>query len=340
MKKVLSIILFFILVSKGLLCYASVQIPKEKSKQYQIEMTKTVQNINTGLNTLDNKTYRNYILDLFSEDYKLYLDFQKDKNHMKRNFDYMNKFSQDASSLNGIGTAILEDLLLTLKNYIDIDAVLEANSNTNYFDFITTNYLKKYRIKGAQDFIATIQMIQPYQMKLMDLSNEIRDYSIEYENAKKLNYIKKYDKKFVDLDDYLMFNSFNGLKQGTIYFTKAKIFQILNNSVLASTYYGSGKSILIQTNKAQELAYGDLFLPFLPVRFTGQYYTYTTLTGMRNTVPVFKEILPAEYKKLSKIPPISDKFYFINPSLEMKPFFIGLQNENITPRDRLFRSGY
>ncbi|HIT91685.1 MAG TPA: hypothetical protein IAD11_02035, partial [Candidatus Stercorousia faecigallinarum] len=177
--------------------------------------------------------------------------------------------------------------------------------------------------------------------EIENIKQSIYDYSVEYETAKNQNYLNKFKNRIGHLDDNILFQQTGELNKSIIYTTRAQVFQILSNGVLASTATGHGATIYIQTSKAHDLAYGDIFLPCIPLRFTGQYYIYTTLTGMKNRVPMFKEVLPAEYKKITNFVSPSDKYYFIEPYyLEAQFFDIVLQNYYYPLQDRYFRRGY
>ena len=54
--------------------------------------------------------------------------------------------------------------------------------------------------------------------------------------------------------------------------------------------------------------------PHIPIVYTGQNYSYTTLLGEKTSVPYFKALMPIEYKTRMSRPSVKKTYYFANVS--------------------------
>lgn len=323
--------------------FNSVSTSKYKIKKEHLENYK--QEINNAISeySLSNKTK---ISNISQTATNLFNSYSLNKNNMKRNFEYINKLENWESDLNTLEFDLYVKLIDITDKYKNISNDVPATGHAGELCIFIYPYLKKNDInleqleKFSNNLDNTANQIENYKQ-------QINNYSIEYENKKVSNLENKYYKKFKDIDDLLNFASYTGFIPNTndLYLTRCRVIQILNNSFLAETMAGNGTVILIQTNTANKLRFNDLFLPYLPIKYTGKTFSYKNLYGEKRNTYIFREIYPEEYKKLSPIPQISENFYFIaKPEYSRNFTFVGLQNVQYPNTngtiDRLYKKGY
>lgn len=330
-------ILFILLILNFSICIAKpTKIPKEKQLEYKIEMEKVIEDIINGKNAIGNVSYKDYILNTYDKDYKLYQNFLINKNNIRMNKKYTDELSKDISSFDCFAEIIYNKFLPVINKYS-----LTIDGSQNTFDYINKYYLSKYKISSYNEYLSFFNLINPFQNKLISMREEIINYSKKYEQTKIDNfYVNIVQKSItVNLDEYLLTNrqsyEFSPKK---IYLSKATVFQILNGAVLANDGYNINV-LYIQTDLYDTLHYGDQFFPYIPLKFIG-ISEYINLYGERKRLLKFREVLPNEFKKIAIIPQIHEPLYFIE-----KPKWINsletviVKNQN-TFEERIFRKNY
>ena len=309
------------------------KLPKNQRKIYVQEVEQLINNDTIQVKKNVDKIYKSSM--------QIYNTFLKNKNQMKINNDYVNQLDNMIDEVSGANFYLYIKLIDTTDKYISVKNNVPTTDFAGSLHTYIYPYLKKNKIENIDKLDELFSYIAFISKEIENIKQSIYDYSVEYETTKNQNYLNKFKKRIGHLDDDILFQQTGELNKNIIYTTRAQVFQILSNGVLASTATGQGATIYIQTSKAQDLVYGDVFLPCIPLRFTGQYYTYTTITGIRNYVPIFKEVLPAEYKKITKFVSPADKYYFIEPYyIEAQSFDIVLENYYYPSQTRYFRRGY
>lgn len=326
MRKV--IILLLVLLMGINASYSATKLPKEKQEIFRTDMAKILNHIVNDKFCRGNLTAKEYILKMYSDDLRAYQEFLTDKNNMKKNYELAERYMSHSGSLQEFDHVFYDDIIELLETY---------QLSGQFPEY----YLKKYKVPYTKEFNELVDMVYPYQTKILNFRKEVVDYSKKYENTKAQNfYIKNIASKSTNLDDFLGFNINPKLNTTTLYYSQSEVIQILPGGCLAQTMAGGGKLIYIQTNGYNSLHTGDLFMPYIPLKFTGQYKTYTTLYGNKNTVPIFREVLPAEFKKNMVYPKIGEQFYFIEkPEWTSSLKEVRLNNQYLM-REIIFRKGY
>lgn len=311
------------------LCFAATKLTKEQVPEFKQIAEQVLNKINNEPVADGKKTYKQYIIDMYKEDCALYNDFLANKNIMKRNNDYVEKFMQNSATIDTLADCINEDLSPLFVKYRFISNEIE-NSGTNNFEFLYRNYFKKYKIQGYEEFKELFALANNTQNTVLDLRQEIIKYSKTYEAIKAQNFYKNnIMSKMEDLSTVLLQNF--PLNTDKIYLGKMRVIYVYPNGFLAdvgSEAFYNPVILYVQSSLSKKLAYGDYFDPFIPLKFTGQYKTYTTMANSKNTVPIFREMSLSEYR--NSIPKIKETFYFIpKPEYKIEIDSIQLVNEYI-----------
>ncbi len=310
------------------LCFAATKISKKDIPNYQTDMGKALEKIVNGKNTLNNKTYKDYMNDLYQQDFTWYKTvYLPDKNQMKRNADYVDIIMAHSGALQSLSECFWQDIEPVIIKYN-----LKMDERYNYFDYLYQYYLKPYNIDLADEFMTLVKSVQPNQYKLLELRTEIVNYSRAYEEKKAENFYNKFvvpkipSVSSVNLaDDWLWKN--NKFRTDLIYNSRPRIVQIFSDSFLADCSYDAYdagyKTFLVKDKDSYKLDINDNFVPILPLKFTGQYYSYTTILGQRKRVPIFTVYIA----KAISLPKITENFYFAT-----KPNF----NDDLTSNSDIY----
>ncbi len=321
MKKLLLFLLIVICCNN--LCYAKTKISKKQLPQYRQDMTAIVEKIAQDKNYIENKSILEYIASINSKTLQLQKNFYTNKNDMRKNKMYIDTLHQYDKDLSSLLHNIHEDFNNVVSKYS-----LEISGD--YFTCLEQNYLVKYTIPNARILSDIVISKNQCQSLIRELVDEIQEYSIAYETQKVKNFKNKYvTNKIFDLDDKLAFQGIGALKTNTLYVAKLKVFQILQNGFLAYTYFGDGNIIFVQTNLNNRLEPGDMFVPHLFLKHNGKMYSYRSLLGSYNSVPVFTIVDKNEFYKMTNIPTIAEEFYFVEkPQWEFQWSNVSLHNYN------------
>lgn len=325
MKK--GIFLLLVLFININLCFAATKIPKKVIPNYQTDMEKALEKIITGKNAPNDKTYKDYMDDLYQQDYTWYKTvYLPNKNQMKRNSDYTDIIMKHSSELQAFSEYFWKDIEPVIIQYN-----LKMDERSNYFEYLYQHYLKPYNIALADEFMELVNSVQPNQYKLLELRTEVVNYSRAYEEKKAENFYNKFvvpkipSVSSVNLaDDWLWKN--NKFRTDLIYYSRPRIVQVFSDSFLADcsydTYDAGYKTFLVKDKESYKLDINDNFVPILPLKFTGQYYSYTTILGQKKRVPVFTVYIA----KAISLPQITENFYFAakpNFNDDLKNIYMG-----------------
>lgn len=308
MRNLIILVILFLNIN---ICFAdTLKVPKQQLKQYQNEMETVISN--------EASIMRNEVQKIDVKAENLYQLFLQDKNQMKRNLELYNKLEDLEREINAPEFYFYLKLIDTTDKYISIkDKVPATGYSGALYDFIYP-YLKANKISSATKISDGINKNCDTVAKIDYYMDEINSYSQAYETKKAENFYKNnVSNKLENLDEELQFYGTRNLNTKTIYISQLKIFQIFPNGFLARIFNGEGKLIFVKTTLANNLEYGDVFIPYLPIKYTGTLTSYTTLVGSKNTVPVFELVTPQEFKKRTTLPTIGENFYFV-PKPEWK----------------------
>lgn len=313
MKKLLLLTIITLLSAQY--CFAESTIPKELRKQYKADMAQAINKILDGKN-IEGLTYREYFTKAYSDDVNWYNNvFLKNKNQMKRNYEFNTKVY---SQLGEINENLMTKSFDILKPVID-KYNLELCNNCNAEEYIYINYLKKYRIPRAKEYKKFVTDSGKYVIAITEINDIVCNYSVEYEKQKAENFYNNVVKTKIDANQPYWVQPYleqNPWDTKTRYAGKATVIQILRGGFLVdflpsgyNPYPSFNTVAFVKANDAYKLKYGDTFYPYLPFKFTGQYYTYRTYLGERKSVPVF---IVAMKQKPVNLPQMGDTFYFID----------------------------
>ncbi len=339
MKKILVLVLALALILNANLCFANeFKFQKEQRKKYQTEIQALIeQKVVSGKEGIDK---------IYSEASKLYQNYSQNKNLMKQNYNYTEKLNELARSTKSFEFGLYLDLIDATDKYVSLKDKIPATDDSTTLLIFIYPYLKNNKIKNKDLINELSHYADNKAIEIDKLRNEIILYSREYEETKanKFYVNKVRNNGIVNLDNIFALGQYN-LSKNFIYTTMAEVIQIVPGGILANTINGDGPTIYIKTGAVQKLEFGDRFNPFLPVKYLGTNYTYTTVFGNRNSVPVFQEILPQEYRQKATPPKINEQFYFIEkPEWENTLEWVGLVNPRLTYKYhdilRPYRSGY
>ncbi len=311
MKKLF--LLFLVLILNVNLCWAATKISRSQIKEYKKDMTQVLNSILDDKN-MEGLTYREYFTKVYDDELNWYENvFIPDKNNMKRNYEFNMGIN---SKLGKINDVVITQWYEYFKPVI-IKYNLEICSNCDYNQYIIKYYLKKHRIPRTEELIKLKEDSRIYVISICQVRDKILGYSQEYETQKISNF---YNKSIVPilnkhnpLNIMMYLTQVRNFDKSQLYYGNPKVIQILNGGFLADfdsfapSYYNT--VIFVKAQDAYKLKYGDYFDPYLPLKFTGQYYTYRTLSGEKRTVPIF--IIALSSNKNINIPEMADKFYFI-----------------------------
>lgn len=312
MKKIL--LLFLIVILNANLCFAATKIPRSQVKEYKKDMTQVLNSI------LDDKdreslTYREYFTKVYDDELNWYENiFIPDKNNMKRNYEFNNTINSKLGKINDIIiTQWYEQFKPVITKYN-----LEICSECDYNEYIIKYYLKKYQIPRTKEFVKLKEDSRIYVISICQVRDKIFNYSQEYETKKAENFYNKSVAPKLNsnspLNIMVYLTQVGKFDTNQLYYGNPKVMQIVQGGFLAdfapydySNYINT--IVFVKASDAHKLKHGDYFEPYLPLKFTGQYYTYRTMVGERKTVPVFNIALKTN--KNVNIPEMGDKFYFI-----------------------------
>ena len=329
MKRILIVLLLVFTFNLSYVEARPTRIKKSKLAEFKsdnLAMLDEIKNKKECYNSQTKKsdlTIEEYIINNYNNSVDVYKKFLKNKNNMQQNSKYAEQLIVLSENLN------ISDYLYNKILKVENKYNLNKNVEENYFSYYYTNYLKKYKINSAEVLPEIIQKANDYQLKIVDMRQEIIEYSIQYE--------QKHSKKIANLDmiPYFASETSKYLNCSTVYASMAKVIQILPNGVLAKLSAGNGPVIFIQLTNTNNLRHGDVFSPFIPLKYMKKFVSYKNIYGEILTAPVFKELLPAEYKAAIKN---TSKFYFYTPDKEYANFSIFLSNDHIGNRG--YRTGY
>ena len=282
------------------------KVPKENRKQYQAEMNKVIDN--------DIITIRKKVDEANAKAKNIYQAFLQDKNQMKRNYDFYNQLDNLGLEIGSVEFDLYLNLIKTTGKYLDIKNTVPATDYAGTLSDFIRPYMKKNKIDCAK----IDKQIEYNRIKRQEIDNiriKIYNYSLQYEETKAKNfYEKNVEPKVNNTQPQALMNtimSFQPFRTNVFYYGNPVVIQIFQDGFLADLAPGQDQFqsvIFVQDRNSSRLLRGDYFDPFLPVKFTGRYFTYTNIYGERRVVPIFNVYLPT-YKKQS-LPQIKETFYF------------------------------
>ena len=262
---------------------------------------------------------------------------------MKRNFENIEKLEDIEQHLDSPEFYLYLSLIEETDKFIEKKLDVPPTDWSGSLAEVILPYLEKYKISNYDKLVAISKYAGKKQTSVEQIRQEIYDYSVEYETKKAENFSKNLQNKLINLDTILFTNNPQVLKKNTIYITNAQIFQMLQGGFLAKTLAGKSQMIFIISDGTSKVHSDDIFLPFIPIKYTGNFTTYTTIRGDKNSVPVFTEVLPAEYKKIVAVPQ-TENFYFVDkPQFKSTLEYIALLNPSVYAWNggyKLYRKGY
>lgn len=179
MRKLL--ILILCLLSFNICAFALPEIPSKQLPQFKIDAQNVLDTINSKPTCVGNKTYRQYIINLYNQDYKLYQDFKKNPFDKEKNSKTADLFLEHSSSLDGLADGLLDDMDILFTKYsstINYENVNQIKSG-NTFDFLYQLF-KKYNISGYQEFKELLSLSNEIQDSILNWREEVRKYVLSY----------------------------------------------------------------------------------------------------------------------------------------------------------------
>ena len=307
MKKITIILLVLISLCTNS-CYAKAQkFSKELQKAYADEVETFVSN------ELDKSIEEANTWYLKAN--TVYAQFMKNKNHMKQNKDFITTLELYEEDITSPEFDLYKRLIDITKKYdsnVENEVPATGFAGTLY-DFLVP-YFKKNNVKYSKlDDLSTFIAIKAE--KIEGFKNEIYNYSYLYEQNKVDNFYNKVilpkleATKLTNLFYILMGNG--KPKIGVHYFAKPQVIQVLSGGFLAdlSAYQEQYNGVIyVKDSNSNKLMAGDVFNPFLPMKFTGQYYYYKNFYGESRQVPIMVVAFPACSN--NALPQIGEQFYF------------------------------
>lgn len=329
------ILICLLLNLSGNIVFAGIiEIPKEKRAEYKIAIEKIIADEVPKAKIEIDKTYNSA--------YKEYQIFLQDKNQMKRNSQYIIDLEGYSKGTESPEYYLYLKLIDKTGEYVNMR---EKVPNTDFIVDLAEciyPYLKKYKISNTNELVDLSNYGEARAKAIDAFHKEIYDYSLKYEENKANNFYEMHvANKSIDLDNTLSFRGYSALKTNVIYISKINVLQILDNGFLGITYAGQGKTIYVLTNSSYRLSHGDILIPYLPVKYTGRYYTYKNLYGEYLKVPMFTEVLPLEYKKSMAYIKIGEPFYFAEkPEWSSTLQEVYIYNNIYNTATAIWRKGY
>lgn len=307
MKKI--IVVSFVLMSLCInSCYANAQkFPNGLNKAYAYEVETFISN------ELDKSIEEANTLYLKAN--TIYAQFLKNKNQMKQNKDFITTLGLYEEDISSPEFELYKRLLELTQKYDSnvINEVPATDFAGALYDFLVP-YFKKNNVKYSKlDELSTFIAIKAE--KIEDFKKEIYNYSYSYEQNKVYNFYNKVilpkleSTKLTNLFYIIMYNE--RPKVGVHYFAKPQVIQVLSGGFLAdlNPYQAQYNSVIyVKDSNSSKLMAGDVFDPFLPMKFTGQYFTYRNMYGERRQVPIMVVAFPACAN--NTLPQIGEQFYF------------------------------
>lgn len=257
----------------------------------------------------------------------IYAQFLKNKNQMKRNNDFVITLTLYEEDITSPEFDLYKKLIDITKKY---DASLEneipATDYAGSLYDILIPYFKKNNVNYdkldelSNDIVVKTRKIEQFK-------TDIYDYSRKYEETKIDNFYNNVISprleatKLTNLFYILMYNA--RPQTGVTYFANAQVNQILSGGFLADLNPNQdnyNSVIFVKDSNSGKLLMGDVFYPFLPLKFTGQYFYYKNYYGESRKVPIMIVSFPSCTN--NTLPQIGETFYFTE-----KPHY-SYNNEN------------
>jgi hypothetical protein len=285
----------------------SLKIPKEHKKQYQAEIYEVI-NTNIDIN-------RKKVDAASIKARNIYQAFLKDKNQMKRNFDFCNELKDLIGEISTAEFYLYLNLINTTDKYISIKNLMPATDYAGTLSDFIRPYMKKNKIDCTK-IDEQIAYNQTKVQEIIDIKVKIYTYSRKYEETKAQNFYKKNIETKLKSEpaEAIMDSIVNFLpfQRNVLYIGHPVVIQIFQDGFLADFAPGEYQYqsvIFVQDKDSRKLLAGDYFDPFLPIKFTGRHFTYTNIYGERRVVPIFNVCLSTA--KSQVLPQIKDTFYFV-----------------------------
>ncbi len=257
----------------------------------------------------------------------IYAQFLKDKNQMKRNYDFVTTLTLYEEDIASPEFDLYSKLIDITKKY---DIFIEDKIPATGFAGTLYDFLIPYFKKNSVNYTKLDELSDDIAIKaekIEKFKTDIYDYSRKYEETKIDNFYKNVISprleatKLTNLHYILMYNA--APKTGVLYFAKAQVNQIISGGFLADLNpdqdnYNS--VIFVKDNNSNKLLMGDVFDPYLPLKFTGQYFYYVNYYGEKRKAPIMIVSFPSCASKT--LPQIGETFYFAE-----KPHY-SYNNEN------------
>lgn len=316
----------------------SLKIPKEHKKQYQAEIYEVI-NTNIGIN-------RKKVDAASIKARNIYQAFLKDKNQMKRNFDFCNELKDLIGEISTAEFYLYLNLINTTDKYISIKNLMPATDYAGTLSDFIRPYMKKNKIDCTK-IDEQIAYNQTKAQEIIDIKVKIYTYSRKYEETKAQNfYTKNIVPKLSMEEPENLINVFRlkaPLEVNKFYWCNPQIIQIFSQGFLADVAPGSyfDTVIFVQDSNSNKLLLGDTFFICLPLKFTGKYLQYTTILGEYKNVPIFNVFIPAQVKK-QILPQIKENFYFIQKPIytdTQQSSFWGIEHIEVLNERRIYYSG-
>lgn len=308
--------------------HIALTVPKSQKLEFIADLNNAMDKILKQKPKIANTTAHTYLEYITLEDAnftKHYENFLNSPNNMKSNAKIVENLQFYTSLSSGLFNAYLMPFLEISDKYnLNWESAIEccnfeyenctAEDNAIWsiqtLAYIEKNYLLKYKVKGIQDLHALIRYTAQVHDNFENWGEEIKTYSINFEKDKVANFYAKYIQKLEHrppITDIFLYKG--DIPRDVVFFSNPMVIQILPNGFLANVgndnFYNA--IIFVQANDAHLLDYGDYFDPYLPLQFTGRYYTYQTIVGTYKRVPIFKIVLGQP----NKIPNYKEPLYFI-----------------------------
>lgn len=322
MKKIIVVLLLLISFCANSCFAVAYKFSKDIQQKYSNEINSIILS-----ETIKKKNEANEVL---QKAQGIYNAFLQNKNQMKLNNDYIIQLSECEMMAETPEFELYLQIIDATEKYADIENEIPATDYAGALADFIFPYLKKNKVSHFKDLLVFSSDIATIISQITEYKTIISEYSHKYEKAKIENFYNKTilprleATKLTNLFYVFMYNE--SPKVGVHYFAKPEVIQILTNGFLAdlgASYYNS--VIYVKDNNSKKLWVGDVFDPFIPLKFTGQYFYYTNLFGERRKAPIMVIAFPSCTNKT--LPQIGETFYF-----EEKPHY-SYNNSNYCSKD-------
>lgn len=164
------IVLFVIVFTHINLSFALYEVPENQIKQFKKDATETIQYVLYDSNAIDNKSNVKFVEDLLESSKQFYNAFLLNKNNSEQNKEFIQLITDNSDQINRVDA--YTPLAELLKKY-DLDIAEDSNS----YDYIYNNYLKKYKIPKSTTYINFVHGMYDKQMQMLDMRDEIYKYT-------------------------------------------------------------------------------------------------------------------------------------------------------------------